>query len=415
MNSFPERLTAYGSTTLEGLLASQIQTIGATIEDAIQAASHTTLLLIGGYGRGEGGVEVDPLLNQEQPHNNLDLLLITDHPRHIPSLHRKLLQPLQALNQSMPISIDLSIVSHDQIRRSPPLVLWYDIKHGHKTIFGNPTLMDTLRPHDSVQHIAPWDMRNLLTNRATLLLINDHLCQLQPTQDHRTLIRHAIKAIIGVGDALLFFLGDYHWSYLEKMQRMARRDDVDPSFRQLYQQAASFRLRPDYSAFQSLDLHHWLARIRTSLEPIHRQCESFRLGVHFDDWTRYLPHALLAELSRKPAHWRSWARKSRHLANHIAPLFSTPFLLPSPSLITSLGALITSNANLLSLLFPFLAYSPQPPSYARDLFSLLAIPDMPDDRDFRRLYLHAWARYCDTNFLPILHQIEAPLTQGVHS
>lgn len=401
--------TAYGSPQLESEFTNWVTTIGESIRRTIGDDYSPTLLVIGGYGRGEGGVEVNQFNGVERPHNNLDLLLIIDGAGRDQLQHR--LQPLMdRINRRAPIAVDLSLVTFNQVRRSPPLVLWYDIRHGHKTLFGDPQLLETLRPDDSVRAIAPWDMRNLLTNRATLLLINDHILAHPPSPNRRILIRHAIKAIIGVGDALLYFLGDYHWSYREKRRRMARRQDISPDFQDLYEQASSFRLQPDYRDFQDIDLPYWLGQIRQIIEPIHRQIERFRLGAYFDGWTSYLSLALRRELHRQPTNWRHWARKLRHLARSLRSDLQglRPALRrDSPSPLHGLAARMAGKPNLLSLLFPVIAYPHVDPGVRHQAQNLLGAPTASAD-DLRSAYLHDWSQFCDINFKPLLKHIESP-------
>ena len=52
----------------------------------------------------------------------------------------------------------------------------------------------------------------------------------------------------------LFFLGEYHWSYLERRKRIQKREDISKKFRDLYDEAIKFRLRPNYEDYNSKDL-----------------------------------------------------------------------------------------------------------------------------------------------------------------
>ena len=115
-----------------------------------------------------------------------------------------------------------------------------------------------------------------------------------------------MKAIIGYGDALLFFLGDYDWSYAEKQRRMRARTDVADELKTLYDQALEFRFAPDYAPWLAMDLDALMARLRVQLEPVCRLCESKRLGVANLAWRQYpqtfLRHVLLEDLT-SPIAW----------------------------------------------------------------------------------------------------------------
>src|SRR5690606_3500364 len=118
----------------------------------------------------------------------------------------------------------------------PCLVMWFDMRFGHKVLLGDPSFargLDRFR----LSRIEPADVRNLLVNRGTLLVINDLLFDGPGGNDEaarRTALKHAMKAVIGYGDALLYFLGEYDHSYVEKQRRMRIRRDVPAAFRDLY-------------------------------------------------------------------------------------------------------------------------------------------------------------------------------------
>ena len=67
------RYTLDGGPQVESRIEDLVRAVAAEVENRVSSASYRALLLIGGYGRGEGGVEVRD--GAEHPHNNLDFLL----------------------------------------------------------------------------------------------------------------------------------------------------------------------------------------------------------------------------------------------------------------------------------------------------------------------------------------------------
>jgi hypothetical protein len=222
MTGFRERFTARGGPAIEAEARQVAVGIAATARRVVPTDALRALVLLGGYGRGEGGVEHRN--GREYLHNNLDLLLILE-----PGAQRESAQIKAALEQALApiatgagVGIDLGTITTTQLRRAPCLVMWYDMRHGHKTLLGDRKFVPSLNRF-RIDRILPSDVRNLLVNRGTLLALNDVLLDENPTDPavRRAVVRHAVKAIIGYGDALLYTRGAYHWSYLEKQRRMA--------------------------------------------------------------------------------------------------------------------------------------------------------------------------------------------------
>ncbi|MBX7255455.1 MAG: hypothetical protein K1Y02_03750 [Candidatus Hydrogenedentes bacterium] len=305
------RFTVCGSSAVEELLTALATDAARMAEAALSPSEYRALVIIGGYGRGEGGVEI--VSGQERPHNNIDFLLIaeTSRPAKIAALRHRLLEAFQPVMQQYDLEIDLSVIGIWQLRFSPTLIIWYETRFGHKTILGDTNFVPSLSQF-RLDRIPCRDALRLLVNRGTLLVINDQLLDknTDPSSQKRRITRNIMKAIIGYGDALLFVLGDYDWSYVERKRRMKLRHELPPEFRQWYDRAAEFRFCPNYEYYDSWDLASWMENLRDILEPIHRQCEEKRLGLDHLAWEEYPAHASAHALLDEPMSIRAWARKS---------------------------------------------------------------------------------------------------------
>jgi hypothetical protein len=388
----------YGSAEVESRITALVAEAARAVEQAISPDTYRALVLIGGYGRGEGGVEWRG--GQEYPHNNLDFLLILKDEAATKQIAMKemLDQILNRLGQRHGIGMDLGMITTGRLKNAPGLVMWHDMRFGHKTLLGDATFVPSLTQF-SPERIDPADIRNLLVNRGTLLLINQMLLDkgTLSADESRTIVRHAMKAIIGYGDALLFAYGAYHWSYAEKQRRMAARQEIPEAFRALYNQAIEFRFRPDYTPYQATDLAAWVRNLIAVLEPVHLTCEAKRLQAPTLTWEGYSNLAFRHTLHEDLGSPRSLARKTLRM------LQSLP-ALPHADLVTQLGYRCGGWRGALPVLFPVIAYDlPQPEFRKRARLLLEAENDsLPA---LRRAYLRSWASYGDTNFHTVIKKL----------
>ncbi len=384
------RLTLRGSEAVE-------QRVRLLLEDVREASksldrrAYRALLLIGGYGRGEGGVIVEN--GEEKPHNNLDFLLIAESPNANENqcLRADFNQKVQALARKHGIDIDFSVTNVAKLKHSPRLVIWTDMRFGHKTIAGDPDFAPNLSRYE-LDRIEPWDVRNLLVNRATLLVVNQHiLASGRFGEDIRPLITKLVmKAVIGYGDALLFFRGRYHWSYAEKQRRMRELEGADPAFRAMYEAAADFRFTPKYEAYTSRDPVEWMQELRAQLEPVHLECERARLGDPKLEWSNY-PEAAFAHALRTDFF------SPRASAKKILNALRTRSVPTELSPLSQVGYRCAGTRGVSPILFPIVAYHLEDErlrEIARTAFGARSI----QLDELRRTYLANWGVVGDDNF-----------------
>lgn len=393
--------TVKGSPEVEQLLTELVNEAAAAVEAALSPSDYRALILLGGYGRSEGGVEV--VDGKERPHNNLDFMLIakTSNSTELARLRQILLDAFEPTMRKYDIEFDISVISIWKLRLSPSLIIWYDMRFGHKIILGDETIMDAMT-HFRLEKIPSRDAMRLLVNRASLLLINEHLMSLEDGENihRRRIIRNNMKAIIGYGDALLYFRDAYHWSYVERKKRMQDRDDISIEFRSLYDEAAEFRLLPDYAKYESRDLTEWSVTLRSSLEPVHRACEEARLGLQNLDWAAYPEHALKHGLLDEPFSLRAWARKAIQLTKS-CPTTS------GLGMRARLGMRTLGPRGLYAIAYPAIAYSIKDEKLLRLTAELLGANTIDHD-DLRDAYLSLWNSQGDINAGSTLRKWNAP-------
>ena len=388
MNRFG-RFTARGGNEVEARVLEVVRRGGEIAKATLPAGSWRAVVLMGGYGRGEGGVEVTD--GVEKPHNNLDFLLITtgQWTSETEKLRRALGDALRPLSEEAGIGIDAGAISDSALKRAPCRIMWYDMRFGHHTILGAPTFLPSLSRFTADRILAS-DVRDLVVNRGTLLVINDAVMALSepPAGVWKALIRHSVKAILGYGDSLLYWRKAYHWSYAERQRRMASRIDVGADFRSLYDWAMEFRFRPDYSGWEGRDLKVWLDEVRAAVEPVHLEVEGRRCGVENLTWRDYPVAALNRGLKDAFSHPREAARRLKALLQNRGRLFSkTGF---------GISLALTPPRDVLGIVFPVIIYNVSDPGFRA--LARFAV-DGPDEHNALRMaFLKAWGVYADPNF-----------------
>jgi len=379
--------TVSGSSEVEAKIETILSDVRDVISREVEASRYRALVLIGGYGRGEGGVELRD--GEERPHNNLDFLLIGkgSGPGCKAPEKGRLSLALEPLRVRHDVGIDIGVVSETALKASPCLVMWHDMRFGHRTLLGDSQFVPSLTQF-TVERIPSWDICNLLVNRGTLLVINDLLLEAGTwsTPTARTVIRHAMKAIIGYGDALLYFNGRYHWSYVEKQSRMQKLIAAPSDFHQLYDTAIEFRFNPDYAKYRDCHLPQWLEDLNPILADIHLTCERTRLRSPALRWEHYLDAALRQIL-------REDLTPPRRLARKITNVARRPIVGFDVSALASLGARAAGPRGLLPILFPAVAYRAVTPVLKQALEGFCEEPCA-----MRRMYLDLWGQHVDVNF-----------------
>jgi len=396
------KFTAKGSGAVDDLIAGMMDTIVAALKEVVSENDYVSLVMIGGYGRSEGGVVVENGI--EKPHNNFDFVLITnDLPGDkLNKLKHDIDNRMGSVIDEIGVGIDFGLVNASRMKSSSCLVMWYDMRYGHKTILGDESFVPSLSQFN-LDNIPAWDVRNLLVNRGTLLVINDLLLESESPEVEfkKIVIKHAVKAIIGYGDTFLYFHGKYDWSYLEKQKRMSDNTEVDPDFKKLYNEAMEFRFRPDYETYLKKDLKAWMEELRISFNKLHLLTEQRRIGIDDLNWDTYTDFAFKHSLKDDLFSFKSMAKKCVNF------LKGSSYPGPAP-IFAKIGFRCSGMRGILPTLFPLVIYDLGNERF-KDLVSQTLDSKSPDIEDLRRSYLKKWSSAGDTNFYNMLKQYSISL------
>ena len=395
-----QRYSARGGPEVEARIAHMMEQITGALADALPTDAYRSVVLMGGYGRGEGGVAV--VEGEERPANNFDFLVVARHAGDAPRLKALADGALAPLVERFEMGMDVGAIGEAQLRHSPCRVMWYDLRHGHRPLLGDRELVASL-DRFRVEAIEPWDVRDLLVNRGTLLLVNDLLFERGGLEeaDLRVAGRHLAKAIIGYGDALLLSRGAYHYSYEERQRRMRERSDVSADLRALYDEAMELRFRPSPEPWSASELEGRRGSLRGPLAAVHLEVEAWRLGRKDLDWKDYPTIAFQHVLTEGPASMRALARRVLAVRDGAPPtaLWDAG---------ARLGWRTTPCRGRLPLVFPAVAYRSVAPSYRRLAQEALEV-GAGSGLALTRAYLRRWSVHGDPNFPATVRRLRLQL------
>lgn len=366
------KLTVVGDEALESRLESLLTDVKKVISENIPVGNYTALLLIGGYGKGEGGVEFRE--GQEYPHNNMDFLFITtkEAPKDLKS---KVDELLKVISEKYQIGFDTSVVSESKLMRSWPLLIWYEMFHGHRLLLGNDSFLQNLGFSD-LAALPPSEFSALFINRGSLLIINEvilHSVYPLETMHKKAIIKHLMKAVIGFGDALLYFHGAYHWSYRQRRENMKICAAIDPEIRMLYDEAAAFRFFANYDSYLDCDFSKWNKRVKNICKQAYEHCFYGDLAV------------------KRRSHF-----SLREIYIAIASTFIPPKAVFGRSFSEKLRFWISSKRKRLARVFPYVAFGLEDVEIRKKLRKFFGIHSAKS-LDIEKAYLLHWCTYGDIN------------------
>lgn len=280
------RFTLDGSPALEQHLTEVCQQVREGICAIIPAHRLEGIALAGGYGRGEGGVLRSE--RGDQPYNDLEFFvfirgstLLNDR-RYKAALHKL----GDRLTPSAGIEVEFTIISSAALRRAKPSMFYYDLVMGHRWLIGDDRLLEKTEHHRDAIRIPLHEVTRLLFNRCSgLLFAKARLQQIRFTADDADFVaRNIAKAQLALGDALLAAQGRYHWSCIERHQRL----DCDETLKSHHAKGVEFKLRPQRSTLTRDELLLLHEEVSSLAQDLFLSLESRRLRHLFPSIATYI-------------------------------------------------------------------------------------------------------------------------------
>ncbi|WP_309400708.1 hypothetical protein [Cerasicoccus maritimus] len=242
-----------------------------------------SLILGGGYGRGEGGV----YLGGSEPalYNDLDYFLFTTQPED-PELLSSVRELERVESLALGIDVEVTCLRPEKLQGAEQSMMFFDLVMGHFVVMGPEDYLAEWASKMSPELIEPIEATRLLWNRGSGLFFAR--CQLDDVDARGFIYRQHMKLSLALGDALLCMAGQ-HDAFCEV--RGARFAQLDPplaseEMRELHAAGVAFKQRP-CNPPQDMDLNVENERLRRLWIKAFLSVESQRVGCEFRDVTAY--------------------------------------------------------------------------------------------------------------------------------
>lgn len=305
-----------------------------------------TVLLGGGYGRGEGGV-----LRREgqppRPYNDLDLFVIArgGDAAGLKAVDAAFAALGRRWSQKLGIDVDFSRAHTARyIARRRHVMMWQELLRGHRVVYGNRNVF--VRPEFSRLPPVPLsEAARLLMNRFAGLIWARQRLEKRPFDagDADFVARNVNKAALACGEVLLMLCGAYAFETPERLKRL--RSLTAPPFPQtqalcaLYEAAVEFKKYPEFPKDPEALKARWerVAALAAEFYAAAKGQLAAACRPRGLDWLRF------------PLAYRRWGVSLRELGGSPAPLKNSVLTLLEifRALLTKKDVLPTTRADLL--------------------------------------------------------------------
>lgn len=279
-----DRYTLEATPAFEAHVDRDLQQIVQAITQLPDAAVYGAIILLGGYGRGEGTPLHSPNQGKAVPYNDYDLVVVSKH-----SLwpwqrrtHQKQLHALgETLTDRLGIAVDLYLHTPQSLASSERSLLNTEMQCGHRALWGNPNSLAQMPPMPIKAPLLSEGTR-LLVNRGRLLLQVEDTLAGQASLDEAQCRKYLYKNWLAFGDCILIAHGDYDLYYQHKRERIEHyrsRSNI-PHLKAIiegYQQACQFKLYGQQADLPPGNLKDAYAAVREIYEPFLLWYEGQRL------------------------------------------------------------------------------------------------------------------------------------------
>ena len=242
--------TVYGDSAFDKKISSDMKLISDSILSVIPSNDIAAIILGGGYGRGEGGVVIKG--NSMSLYNDYDMFLVTNDisKNKKKEYAEKVFEISEKLTEQIGVDVDFGPLKNiSELRKMPFTLMYYELKEGHKVIYGEKNILDVL-PLYSVNNLPVSEALNLMLNRGVgLMLAGERLKKEDlPEEDNEFIERNIFKAIMAAGDIFLMTKKKYNFSYVDRLKSIETFTGnpilAEDGFIDYYKMSLNYKLQP---------------------------------------------------------------------------------------------------------------------------------------------------------------------------
>jgi hypothetical protein len=287
------RYTLDGGPQVEARIARDQSLVAQAVAAAVPPERFVALVLMGGYGRGEGGFVEQG--GGPAPYNDYDYFVVVRGAGRAerPAIAARLAEAAHGLQSAVGVEVDFALLALEGLGRAEFSLMNAEMRWGHRVVAGEPAVLSAM-PEMPFHRLPPGELTRLMTNRGALLLMNRQRITAggPQTGEREVFFKYLMKAVLACGDTRLAAAGLYHPSSPAKLERLlalagagglAEGARLIPLYREAYRQ----KLRPDYGAFDSASPAESLAEVLALWLETLRAFETRRLGRALKDWSDY--------------------------------------------------------------------------------------------------------------------------------
>ncbi len=258
------KYTPFENSYIDSKIDSHMDRVVDEVFKVIPPKNIKAIILGGGYGRGEGGILHEN--GEDFLFNDYDLFVITPNiPRKLSKeIDRKLLKVHKLLTKEIGIDVDFGpCKSVNFLKKAPFWLVYYELKYGHKVIYGDKRVLN---------YLPSWDGSNIDLEEGLKLMLNRGVALMQSrqsllhfdTDSIEYVCRNNYKAIMAMGDALIMSEGLYNYSYLKRRMIIANLKIsvnknllIETNLVKDYESAIDFKMNPQYPFSTQEELWNW--------------------------------------------------------------------------------------------------------------------------------------------------------------
>ncbi|MCA9523521.1 MAG: hypothetical protein KC609_21245 [Myxococcales bacterium] len=287
------------------------------IAGVVPPRSYSHLLLIGQYGRGDGGLLFDGEATRLQ--STVEFLLVTHTERDATDLAPALRLVAQRLTSRCGVDVAISATTLAAVRRRRDHLSWYDAFHGYRVLIGDSRPISALR--SIVRPPTLGEGLIYLAKRGSLLLENHLLLHgANAVERLETVQRNWTEAMIAVGDAYLLASSLYTPRDQERLALIS--SEVQPIAQTPLRARVIRALRARLGAQHSIpDVAYWREANAIAIHDV--RVALLRLEAARRRSFSIMPEAFFSGFHSVLSPWRQVRALARNVAQRVNP-FARP-------------------------------------------------------------------------------------------